>query len=154
MWVTVITSTCMFNNVFFFGRHIHLRNASQSFLWHATEAGHFSVQESLDRITNDWEPLTDENPSPTHLFGEYAHAYPLQGATGNPSTITVSAYSQVLIYSWVNWGTIVNTHRWRGTVHVHDIHSSPRLIRTPLLPNNSVFSREVSLGERGYNILL
>ncbi len=54
--------------------------------------------------------------SPAQLPGEYTPAYMLWGATGNLSTIAISVYSQVLIYGWVNRGTIVATRSPRGTV--------------------------------------
>ncbi len=50
------------------------------------------------------------------MYGEYTPAYTLQGATGNLSTIAISVYSQVLIYGWVNRGTIVATCSPHGTL--------------------------------------
>ncbi len=49
------------------------------------------------------------HPSLAQLPGEYIPAYMLQGTMGNLSTIAISVYSQVLIYNWVNRGTIVVT---------------------------------------------
>ncbi len=55
-------------------------------------------------------------PSPAQLPGEYIPAYTLQGTMGNLSTIAISVYSQVLIYGWVNRGTLVVTRSPRRTV--------------------------------------
>ena len=38
------------------------------------------------------------HPSPVQLLGQYTPAYTLQGAMGNPSTVAISVYRQVLIY--------------------------------------------------------
>ncbi len=48
------------------------------------------------------------HPSPAQLNGEYTAAYTLQG-TGNPSTIAISVYRQVLLYGGVDRGTSVVT---------------------------------------------
>ncbi len=62
-------------------------------------------------------PLSDLlHPSPAELPGEYPPAHTLQDAMGNLDTIAISGYSQVLIYGWVNWGTIVATRSLHGTV--------------------------------------
>ncbi len=67
---------------------------------------------------------------------EYTPAYRIQGATGNPSTMAVSAYRQVLIYRWVNRGTIVITCSPRGLVFNEEtgLHETLRTILWLLIP--------------------
>ncbi len=45
-----------------------------------------------------------------HLRNSPGSIHTLQGATGNLGTIAISVYCQVLIFGWVNRGTIVVAH--------------------------------------------
>ncbi len=46
-----------------------------------------------------------------------------QGVTGNPSTIAISVYRQILIYGWVKWGT------WASNLPPCGWESNPLTIR-------------------------